>query len=209
MATRMRILVASGVKQRPGWSGRILALLVCLSVLAGGFALAGEEKMPAARFATFLARMLTYDNNLKERAGARLSIAVLYDGKNPASVAQGTEMSAALKNLELVRIADLPVNTLSLPFTDASELEQAVVSNSIAAFVISDGLEKQFAQIKKVSEKSKIITVGTSGTQVRAGCTIAVYLDSGKSKILVNLPSSRSEGIAFTSDLLGLAEVIQ
>ena len=209
MAVRMRILEESGARHRPGWGCRILTIVVCLAVLTGRAAIAGEDKMPAARFATFLARMLTYDNNLKKRAGARLVIAVLYDGKNPASSAHGTEMAAALKNLELVRIADLPVNTLALPFTDAAELEKAVVANSIAAFVIGDGLERQFAQIKKVSEKSKIITVGTSGTQVRSGCTIAVYLDSGKSKILVNLPSSRNEGISFTSDLLGLAEVIQ
>jgi hypothetical protein len=36
-----------------------------------------------------------------------------------------------------------------------------------------------------------------------------VYLDNGKSKIMVNLPASKSEGAAFGGELLGLAEVIQ
>jgi len=181
-----------------------VAALAAQTAYAGG-----EEKMPGPRFATFLARMLTYDSNLKKRAGGKLSIAVLYDGKSPASTTQGTELATALKNLELARILDLPVETLAIAVTEAAELEKAAQSQGLDAFVVCDGLEKQNAWIRKVSEKGKILTVGTSSTQVRAGISIAVYLENGKSKILVNLPASRNEGVAFGGELLGLAEVIQ
>jgi uncharacterized membrane protein len=182
----------------------------CLSVLTGGIVRAGgEEKMPAPRFASFLARMLTYDTNLKKRAGERLTIAVLYQGKDAVSVAEGFELAAALKNLELVKILDLPVATLGVALTDAATLEKAVRSHGIDVFVVSGGLHNQTALIKKVSEKGKILTIGTSSDQVRVGLSIAAYLDNGKSKLMVNLPASKSEGVAFGGELLGLAEVIQ
>jgi len=206
----MNLFAVSRNAKRFGKGCRILVGALCVAALAAQNAHAsGEEKMPAPRFATFLARMLTYDSNLKKRAGAKLSIAVLYDGTSPASTTQGAELAAALKNLELVRILDLPVETLGIAVTDASELEKVAQAQGIDAFVVSDGLEKQNALIRKVSEKGKIVTVGTSSTQVRAGISIAVYLENGKSKILVNLPASRSEGVAFGGELLGLAEVIQ
>jgi hypothetical protein len=193
--------------------GRGLCLLVgsasVLSLAASAVHAVGEEKMPGPRFATFLARMLTYDSQLKKRAGEKLSIAVLYDGKSPASTTHGAELGTALKSLELARILDLPVETLAIAVTDASELEKAVQSFGLDAFVVCDGLEKQNTLIRKVSEKRKVITIGTSSIQVRAGLAIAVYLESGKSKILVNLPASRSAGVAFSGELLGLAEVIQ
>jgi hypothetical protein len=101
----------------------------------------GEEKMPVPRFGTFLARLLTYDTNLKNRATGKLTIAVLYEGKSPASVSQGAELATALKNLELIRILDLPVETLGMAFTDASELEKAVRRTGINVLVIGDHLD--------------------------------------------------------------------
>jgi hypothetical protein len=178
--------------------------------LAAGSARAGsEEKMPAARFATFLARMLTYDTNLKKRTGEKVVIAVLCDEERQASVVAGSELANELKNLELIKILDLPVETHRIAVTGAAKLEEAVQMHGISAFVVGDGLEKQQALITKVSKKRKIMTIGTSSGQVRAGLTIAVYLDQGKSKILVNLRASKSEGVAFSSDILRLAEVFQ
>jgi hypothetical protein len=206
----MGLLAASETMRRFGRGLRLLALAACVLALASVLARAGsEEKMPAPRFATFLARMLTYDTNLKKRAGDKLAIAVLYDGKSPTSVNKGAELAVALNNLELVRILDLPVETLGLAVSSISELEKAVHLYGIDAFVVGDGLEKQNALIAQVAKKEKIVTIGTSSDQVRAGLAIAVYLENGKSKILVNLPASKSQGVAFSSDLLGLAEVIQ
>jgi hypothetical protein len=200
----------SGAGRRLGRGFLFLAIAVCLLALVAGAVRAdGEEKMPVPRSTTFLARLLTYDTNLKNRAAGKLTIAVLYEGKNPASASQGAELATALKNLELVRILDLPVETLGMAFTDASELEKAVRRIGVDVLVVGDGLEKQNAPIKKVTEKAKIITIGTSSSQVRAGLSIAAYLENEKSKIMVNLPASRREGAILSSDLLGLAEVIQ
>jgi hypothetical protein len=185
-------------------------LAIGLGVLLGQAAAAnGEAPMPPARFATFLARMLAYDTNLTARSGKRVVVAVLYDGADAGSTEAGTAMAAAIKTFELMRILDLPVETHSLAVTSVADLDQAVEKFGIGTFIVCPGSDKQRALIKSVSEKRKVVTVGRASEQVRAGLSIAVYLENGKSKILVNLPASRREGAAFSSDLLRLSEVIQ
>jgi YfiR/HmsC-like len=189
---------------------QIIVWVVGMSLLSGQGARAnGEEPMPTARFASFLARLLAYDTNLKARAGRHVVIAVLYDGADPGAVQAGADMAASIKTLELMRILDLPVDTHSLAVTNAADLDKAVEKLGIDTFIVCPCLDKQQALIKSVSEKRKVITVGTTSTQVRSGLSIAVYLENGKSKILVNLPASKREGTAFSSDLLRLSEVIQ
>jgi hypothetical protein len=179
-------------------------------VLAAGVARSdAEEAMPAARFATFLARLLAYDASFKARVGASVDIAVLYDAGDAASTQAGTSMAAATKTLELTRILDLPVVTRSLPVNAEADLDKAVARYGIDTFIVCPGLDKKQPWIKSVSEKHKVVSVGVSGAQVRAGLAIAVFLDDGKSKILVNLPASKKEGVMFSSDLLRLSEVIQ
>ena len=206
----MRLLSGKGPTERFGQIQRLITVVACVSMLAGGIAHAsGEEKMPAPRFASFLARILTYDANLKKRAGQRLTIAVLYEGNDPISVAEGSELAAALKNLELVKILDLPVDAIGVAFTDASTLEKAVRSQGVDVFVVGSGLHNKTALIKKISEKGKVLTIGISSGQVLAGVSIAAFFDNGKSKIMVNLPASKREGVAFGAELLGLAEGVQ
>jgi len=182
-------------------------------MLLGWLALPGrtwsEELMPEPRYASFLARALVYDGNLKERAGVSIAIAVLYSRSDGDSTRSAEHMAAALKTLELTKILDLPVTTHLFEVDTAEALEKAVLTHGIDAFVVCPCLEKKRQLIKSVSEKRKVITFGVTSAQVRAGLSIAVYQEDGKSKILVNLPASRTEGAAFTGDLLRLSEVIR
>lgn len=188
------------------------AAIIAIAILLVGTGRASskhEEAMPAARFATFLARLLAYDANLKARVGERVDIAVLYDGADAASAQCGSAMAAATKTLELTRIFDRPVATQGLPLIGEGDLDKAVLAHGLDTFIVCQGLGKQLPWIKTVSGQRKVVSVGVSSEQVRAGLSIAVYLETGKSKILVNLPASKKEGVMFSSDLLRLSEVIQ
>ena len=167
-----------------------------------------EEKMPPPRFASFLARLLTYDTGLKARAGNAIVIAVVCRGRDHAGLNESLELASALKTLELATILDLPVRTLSLPLGNPAELEKAVEKRGIDAFVVCSQVEGSNPEIKQVAEKQQVMTIGTTSAQVRAGLAVAVYLEAGKSKILVNHSASKREGAVLSSDLLRLAEVI-
>jgi hypothetical protein len=181
----------------------VVSVLLALALVARA-----EEKMPAPRFASFVARLLTYDTTLKGRAGDSVAIAVLCRRGNPAGLRESMELARALKNLELATILDLPVKTLSLPLDDTAELERAVDKRGIDAFVVCAAVPGDDADLKRIAERKKVITIGTTGAQVRAGLAVTVYLEDGKSKILVNHGASKRQGAVLSSDLLRLSEVI-
>jgi hypothetical protein len=195
-------LVRSG-----GRRAAAMAFLAFLLLLAGRQARA-EERMPAPRFASFLARLLTYDTTLQNRAGGSIVIAVLHQRGNHPSMRESIELSRALRTLELTKILDLPVKTLSIALTSVGELERAVETLGIDAFVVCSQVDGKDPRVKQVSEKMKVITIGSTSDQVRAGLAISVYLEDGKSKILINHSASKREGAALSSDLLRLSEVI-
>lgn len=184
------------------------ALVPVLLVLLVSPAHAREEKLPAPRYALFVGRLLAYDTNLKSRAGDRVDIAILYERGNVVATQKAEEMALAMKAIELTTIGDLPVKTCSIAVTDEAALEQAVISRGIDAFVVMAGLEEQTTFIKRVSEARKVITVGNTSAEVHAGLSISIFLEDGKSRILVGLRASRKEGARFSSDLLRLSEVI-
>ena len=61
----------------------------------------------------------------------------------------------------------------------------------------------------ELTRKRHVITVGSREDYVKRGVSLGVFLASGRPTIMVNLSASRSEGAAFSSDLLRLATVIK
>lgn len=168
-----------------------------------------EAAMPPARLATFLARLLAYDSNLEARAKGSVGIAVLYNGQDKAAATAGEAMTAAVKTLELTRILDLPIGVYGVPADSAQALTEVIQSRGIDTVIVCSRLVEQQPWILSVSEKNSAITVGLTSAQVRSGIAVGVYLESGKSKILINLPASKRARAAFSPDLLRLSEVIQ
>jgi hypothetical protein len=186
------------------------ALVATLLFESGKHAMADDEApMPPARLATFLARLLAYDSNLKARAKGGVGIAVLYNGQDKASATAGEAMTAAVKTLELTRILDLPIAVYGVPADSVQGLTEVVQSRGIDTIIVAAGLVEQQPWILSVSEKNSALTVGLTSAQVRSGIAVGIYLESGKSKILINLPASKRARAAFSADLLRLSEVIQ
>ena len=180
------------------------AFLLFMSVLVDDV-----KKMPTARFAAIIARMLTYDTSLPGRAGASIDIAVLYRSGDAESTSEASDTAAMIRTLTKNGIGSLQVKTYSLAFADAAKLDRDAMSYGIDVFIVADALAEQIAAIKQVSTRRKITSIGRSSAQVRRGLAVALYQLDGKSKILVNLEVSKREGAAFSSDLLRLCEVIQ
>jgi hypothetical protein len=196
---------------RPSCRVRWLGATLIIVFLANIPRAAAEDEacMPAARFASFLARLLSYDESLRKRAGKKVVIAALSAQEDGVLPADRAEMQSAIKTLELAKILDLPVETTIIPLTNAEALERSVRSQGIAVFVVGRGLEKRQAMIKSVSTKAKVLTVGTSSAQARSGLSVAIYVKDGKSKILVNLSAIKAEGTHLRGDLVSLLDLIR
>jgi len=185
------------------------AALLCVVGLSGTSSYAAkDERMPSARFAAILGRLLTYDGSLQRRAGSEIGIAVLYRLGNAQSLAEANEAFDQIRAFEGGKTLELPVKTYKLAFDGEADLEKAAAGYGLDVFVVTGGMTDQTDIVRRVSARRKILTVGNDGMQARRGLSVAIYVSEGKSKILVNLSASKREGTAFDSALLGICETI-
>src|SRR5690349_9295645 len=105
--------------------------LIGMALLVG----AGEARadIPADRQAVILTRALSYDNNLRGRAGDTVVVAVVYRSGNPASEAMADSVFKAFKTLEGVKIQDLPFHPVKVAYTGKDALRSAVGAQGIDA----------------------------------------------------------------------------
>lgn len=182
-----------------------MAALILLGICA--------EKIAAAEVATdkqavILLRALAYDNNLRSRAGDTMVIAVLY--KPGASPSDGVDAAFAGWNALLgVKVQDLPLKIVKLPFTNKDALRNAITAQGIDALYCCPGLDADLAALREVSQQQHVITLGSREEYVRGGLSLGVFSIEGKATIMVNLAASKSEGASLSSELLRLANVLR
>jgi hypothetical protein len=115
----------------------------------------------------------------------------------------------AFKALEGVKVQGLPLRVVKVAFTGKDALHSAVSSQGIDALYVCAGLEGDQTAIRDESRRDHILTIASREEQLTAGLSLGVFLFDGKMTITVNLPSSKDEGAAFSSELLRLARVIR
>jgi hypothetical protein len=187
----------------------VLRHIVCACALVALLAprLARAEQVAPEKQAVIIARALAYDDHLRSRAGDSLVLAVLF--KPGSGEAAADAMVHAFKPLEGVKVQSLPIKIIKLAVTGKDALHAAVTSQGIDALYVCPGLEAEQAAIREESRRAHVLTIASKEEQLTAGLSLGVFVFEGKTTITVNLPASREEGAAFSSELLHLARVIR
>jgi hypothetical protein len=193
------------MKQRPG------PLALAAALLCSALAMAADDppEVVMSRRAVTIARALSYDATLADRAGGEVLLVVLFKKKHPGSDRAAEVAGKAFKQLETLRIAGSPFRRLVVPFAGPAELEQLVHKEGVDALYLCDGLEEELPAIKQITRQRKVLTLGATEAQARAGVSLAVVVEGSKTVIVVNWTQSREEGASFGSDLLRLAKVVR
>jgi hypothetical protein len=165
--------------------------------------------VPVDRQALILTRALAYDSNLKGRAGAEIIVGVLAKGGNVASDQIADAVTQAFGALGTVKVQGLPIKGTKVTFTSFSALITAIKGQSLDALYICPGLENELAGLLEVTRQQKVLSMGGREDHVTKGASVGVFVVDAKPTIYINLPSAKSEGADFGSDLLRLAKVIK
>jgi hypothetical protein len=193
---------------RRGARRRLVALALAVGVLAVLPGRTGAEPAVPTTLATTLLRAMSYDVNLKARAGATVVLVVLHRATASPSRRESTDILKAFKELEAVTVQGLPFRVVSLAVTDAPTLEQGARTAEASIFFVCTGLDDEIPMIKEIAHKLKIRTAAGKEALVDKGISLAVDPEV-KPSLIVNLKESREEGAFFTSALLRLAKVIK
>ena len=176
-------------------------------MIALGWSSGAAAQVAPEKQAIVLTRALAYDNNLRGRAGDSVVIAILYRAGS-GDAAADTAMRA-FKALEGVKVQDLPMKVVKLPFSGKDALKAAIGPQGIDALYCCPGLDGDVAAIREVSHAAHVLTLASKEEYIAAGLAIGVFTVDGKATITVNLAASRDEGAALSSELLRLAKVVR
>lgn len=204
-----------GVRRERGtrkvWAAVVVAALA-LGLLPVPVPVRAAEAMPfpADVQITLLLKILTYDRSFQYKAKSGVTIGVVYVSGDPESV---KAKDAILKTLQLVSdrtIKNQPIRHVALEFTTAAALEKAVRANHVNVFYIAPGNTDSLAALMKLSRTYAITTATGVPEYVQRGVAIGIGIRPDKKpEILINLPSSRSEGSEFDASLLRIATVVK
>lgn len=185
-------------------------ILVLLGAAAGappGAGFAAPAEVPAELQATIIARLLAYDRALKQRAGADVNIAVLFESGNAASTGAQTGMIQAFGTLKSHSVQGLPVTVAPLAFKDAAAL--AVALAGVDVLYVPAGFGGQLPVIRRACADRKVICLGPSRDYAEQGLAIAVVPKGDKPHILINKTAADSLGMDLDPKLLQLAELLR
>jgi len=189
-----------------------LRLILWASMLAVVF-LPGRParatELPPGKQAIFLARVIAYDANLKERAGAAVNIAVLAKKGDKESEKMADLLVKAFTPIETATLLGLPVRISRLSFVGRDGLDKAVREGGIDTLYVCSGLDANLADIKAVARARKALTMASQEAHLKLGLSLGVFDLDGRNTIIVNLEANREEGVAFGPELLRLATVVR
>lgn len=200
----------SANEAKKGWrrvAARALSLALAL-VLAAPLAAEPMPFPPDVQLALLL-KILTYDRSFQYKAKSGVSIGVVYMPGDAESVKAKDEAAKALGQLEGRTIKNLPIKFTVVEYKDPKQLEAAVRANKINVFYVAPGNAASLAEILKVSHTFGITTATGVPDYVKKGVAVGIGSKQDKPEIMINLPSSRSEGSDFDASLLRIANVLK
>jgi hypothetical protein len=184
------------------------AALASALVLVMAAAAAADPMVPFDVQVPLVLKALTYDRNLKTRAGDHVRIAVITPAKAGREVAE--DFLSSISQLPDRTVNGLPVTFREVAVTDESGLDQALRTGRWAvAYVLPGFRADELALVKRVCASRQILAVAAEVDDVERGMAFGVGAASGKPQIVVNLPSAKASGTDFDLALLRLARVIQ
>jgi len=186
---------------------RLLAWLLAAAVLAPIMSAAGAESSKR-RNAAILARVLSYELTLDDRAGKSVGVAVVYKQGEPSSERNANDWFDALNELSSLRIKDKPFFALKIAYSP-SDLISAIDTQGIDVLLVADGLAPEVDAVARIARSKHVLSASNDPAHVERDLTVCVVEQDDKLKVIINLQAAQREGIRFSSNLLKVAKLIR
>lgn len=186
------------------WTGPLVGAALLAWVLPGSAAVSA----PKQRHAAILARALSYELSLDERAGASVGVAIVYKPGHAASEKNANDWYAALSELTSLKIKDKPFFVVRTTHAQ-DDMAAAIERLGADVLLVTDGLEAEADAIGRFAASKRVLSASNAPSAVERHLTLCVADDGDKLKVVINLTSAQRERIRFSSNLLKLAKLIR
>jgi hypothetical protein len=160
------------------------------------------------QYAAIMARALSYELTLDERAGSAVAIAVIYKSGDAESEASAENWLQAFRGMSALKIKDKPFSAMKLAH-DNKELSSTIDKAGIDVLLAADGAQSEAETLTRLSRTKRLLTMSDDPAAVQKDMTLCVTEQDGKPKVIINLKVAELERIRFSSNLLKVAKLIR
>jgi hypothetical protein len=154
-------------------------------------------------------KALTFDRNLRERAGDEIVFAILFQPRFLASNSAHEEALRVLDELGVEDIEGIPVRYVSVPVSDERDTARAVFESDADIVYVAPMRAVPLDAITRVTREHDIMTCSGVDAYGQAGITLTVNARGQRPELVVNYTAMREEGVDFTAQLLAYARVLE
>ena len=181
---------------------RSLGLLLVLFLAASthpphGFAADG---IPPDRKVTILLTALSFNTNLRQRAGDQLTI--LGVGECEAFDTLRTTEGRAVNGIP-IRIRE------GGTFTSAGNLESQIEEYDASVLFICSASTEEWTAMGEVATRNKMILIADDPQWVETSATLGVGLRDNRPQLVLNMKNATAAGAEFDARIFGVARVIR
>jgi len=175
-----------------------IAYAVSVAVLAVAACAAAADVVPADVQLQIVQNVVKLDRNFDARRG--VSVGIVYQRGFPESVGVKDGLYAALA------ASNVPAQMIEADRLDS--LRRRLADTSATVIYVAPLRAIAVSEITAVTRQRSIRTVTAVPEYVDLGVAVGISLRKKRPLILINLEAARSEGSAFSSQLLALSEII-
>jgi hypothetical protein len=186
---------------------RLLALILCLSLLTAHPAAAHEQgdPLPCPLQLTLLSKVLSFDRTLSGHNGV-VEVAVLYQGDYPQSEAAKSEFMRATRSFANANGIQLRFKAVQLEGNQ--NFRDVFASLRIDAVYVMPLRALDVGDLARAAAAAGVRTFSGMPDYVYEGIGVTVGNKAGRPAVYINLQTARAQGSDFSSQLLKLANVI-
>jgi hypothetical protein len=169
------------------------------------------QKMPVPinTQVTLFSKILTFDRNLRSRAGKEINIGIVYQKNFRTSFDAQDRFITAMAENQIKEIDGISVHCLPVELNNVIDLTKIIQENNIDILYITPMRSFDLEKIIDHTKASQTLTITGVPEYVEAGLAVGIGLKNDKPMIIINLTTSKAEGADFSSQLLKLAKVLQ
>ena len=183
---------------------------IVLLLLAGTPSVADKDADSVNRSVILLTKALSYDRNLRDRAGSDIVIAVV-EAPGPATDDPRPQLvHRRLLALEGVTIQGAQIRAVLLEGATVESIQRGLDQHHVDVLILaSHHLDAELEAVAATAEARHILTASIVPDHVRRALTLGVDTEGPKIRLLINRTAAKREGAKFSGELLQIAEVIQ
>ncbi len=188
-----------------------IASIILVSLTFGYILSAESGSVPIGKQTDLLIKMLGYNKSLAKVDGDAIRIGVIYSQSNAESMTDWQNVAQSL--FEMITagktIHSKKITFSGIDFTSADGLKNTSSSLNVSVFYITPGHDANLSAISNVAKSEGILTFSGVRSYLTQGIASGVELVGNSPKIVINLPSAKSQGAEFNAQLLSIANVIK